>query len=46
MSDLIEILTLFCFVDCFNVCDDSPVKQLICTDHLRAYNSLLKMVII
>ena len=30
------------FVDCLNVCEDSLVIQLIWTDHLHAYNRLLK----
>ena len=34
------------FVDFLNTCDDSPIRQLICSDHLHAYNSLLQMGII
>ena len=31
------------FIDCFNACDDRPVRQLRFTYHLHAYNRLLKI---
>ena len=40
MSALIEILTLYCFVECFNACYDSSIIHLICTSRFCAYNSL------
>ena len=46
ISYLVEILNLYYFVDFFNACDDSPVRQLSCTDHLHDYNRLLKILMI
>ena len=43
MSALIEFLPFIVLVDCFNACDDRPVRQLIFTDHLHAYNRTFKM---
>ena len=32
----------FIFIDCLNACNDSPFRQLWCTDYLHAYNNHLK----
>ena len=43
MSALIEIFTLYFFVECLNVCNYRLVRQLIHTDHINAYNMLFYM---
>ena len=36
-------LKFWFFLNCLNTCDDRPVRQIICTDHLQAYDRLLDM---
>ena len=37
-------LDLVLFFYCLNACDDIPIRQVICTNHIHSYNRLLKMV--
>ena len=43
ISVLLENLTVIVLIDCLNECNKNLFRHLICTDHLHAYNRLLKM---
>ena len=43
LNALIEILNLCHFIDFLNACNDRNVRHISCTNHLHAYNRLLKM---
>ena len=43
---LLGIFKLYIFADCFNACDDSPIRQISCTDYLHSCYRLLTMVMI